>query len=105
MRSNAAVEEIPQFDVEVIGISCLNGVPSGIIFFHEGRLLSAEFTNEHAESVPVVPLTKRTITTINAPNGMKAVIKGKRITREYSKDFRAIMETKTIYEVVNLDKD
>ncbi len=105
MKPNAAVEEIPSFGVDVIGIACLNGVPSGIIFFHEGKLLSAEFTNEHAESVPVVALSKRTITTINAPNGMKAVIKGKRVTREYSKDFRAIIETKTSYEVVSLDQD
>lgn len=104
MRPNAVVEEIPQFDAVVVGITCLNGVPAGIIFFHQGKMLNAEFKYDQTGAL-TAGIGKRTLTTIDAPDGMHAKITGKRITRDYSKDFRSVRETATTYEVVSLDLD
>lgn len=103
MRPEAVVEDIPEFETEVIGITCVNGIPSGIIFFHEGMMLGADFTEEQVHATPTIGNYKnRPVTTINAPEGMSAVVKGTKLTRNYSKDFRMIRQTTTSFEVVSL---
>lgn len=106
MQPNAVSEEIPEFETRVIGITCLNGIPTGIVFFHEGKVLGAELAKEQMDTMPVMSgRNNNTVSTLNAPADMVAVVRGVRLTRDSVHDFRVIRRTVISYEVTKLRRD
>ena len=82
MKADEIAEEIAEFETEILGITCMNGSPVGIVFFRDGKLLGAELGTEQMEKIPTYTNRRdRIVTTINAPAGITAKVSGMRVTR------------------------
>ena len=104
MKADEIAEEIAEFETEILGITCMNGSPVGIVFFRDGKLLGAELGTEQMEKIPTYTNHRdRIVTTINAPAGMTAKVSGMRVTRNYIRDFQTSRETVVTYTVARIE--
>jgi len=100
--TNSVVNDFPEFETQVLGITCCNGVPDGVIIFHDGKLIGAELTQDTCSGVPFGKSKNQVETTIAAPQGMMATVKSVELTRDYIRDFQTVRETTVTYTVVRL---
>lgn len=104
MEIDETAEDVTEFETEILGITCMNGVPMGIVFFRRGKLLGAELSGDQMEKIPAYTNRRdRIVTTINAPEGMTAKVSGTRITRNYVRDFQSARETVVSYTVTCIE--
>ncbi|MCK9323201.1 MAG: hypothetical protein RBR05_04560 [Candidatus Methanomethylophilaceae archaeon] len=102
MIVNAVTEVLSEFEISVIGITIFDGVPEGIIFYREGKLVAAELSDETRSGVPAKKSKNPVGSTINAPEGMKAVVSEIKFTRNNVKDFQVSRDTIIYYKVTEL---
>ncbi|MDR0523026.1 MAG: hypothetical protein LBG62_01180 [Candidatus Methanoplasma sp.] len=102
MITDEVREDMGAFDVPVIGVTMVAGVPAAVLVFHDGRLASAALGEAHSGGMPVGSQKSKEQGTVPAPAGMEATVRVCRVTKNLVRDFKVYRESRMAYSVEGL---